>query len=306
VVLDYVVDYLKETGLLIKDETTSGFHDDFTDRAELAANLYNIFFVKNAFQNVRDQTCSFPEGIDSYSVCYLSQIEDCIVDMMLSESLGYNEQVIAKFKPFIEKAAVHAKINSIYDMPEFNARKSAFFYASILQVTEQLGTLGFEKDVSLDTKIKRIYDDFFGKAYDVDYASFLKGLKNQNFYYLSPNKEEASYSRTVKEAILTTIEPEHHEYVELLYSLSQDMSHASGYNFNSSPGLADVYCHVAMGFVWRYMVRLLLNIATTFDAHGKAVDFSVIIKNLSAMAEFENLTVEKISAELVSKAASHQ
>lgn len=303
-ILDYVFRYLHESKLLLKDETITGFHQDFTDRKELEGNLCNIFCVRSFFQEIRDKTCSFPEGIDSYSVCFLSRIEDCIVDMMLSESLGYNEQVIAKFKPFIENAAVYSKINSTSDMTEFNARKNAYFYSSILQVTEQLGPLGFKEDDSLEDEIRKVFNEYYAKAYGVEFDLFLDNLKNQRLYCLSPNKAETTYSRIVKDAILETIEPEHHEYVELLYALSQDMSHASGYNFNSSPGMADVYCHMVMEAVCRYMIRYLLNVSLVFEEHKRPVDFSVMIKLFSKMVEVESGAVSRLSTELAECSAS--
>ena len=82
------------------------------------------------------------------------------------------------------------------------------------------------------------------------------------------------------------------------------MSHASGYNFNSSPGMADVYCHMVMETVWRYMIRHLLNISLVFEEHKRPVDFSVMIKLFSKMAEVESGAVSRLSAELAECSAS--
>ena len=294
VILDYLVQYLAAIKRLVKDDEVSGFNEDFVNNPLLANNRNNILQVDKAFHIVASQTCFFEEGWDAYSFMYLGQLRGLLIDMMIAESLGYREQIIGKFKPFMEYASVYSVLGSIQDLEEFKTRKTAFCYSSRLQIIEHLKALGLGDNETDLPQVRDIYESFYQKEYGDTFEYFYNELSKNSLYFLRKDGKK-SYNIVVKEAIAKVIPEKDRELVFFLYKLAKDMSHASGYNFNASVGLVDYYCRVAMYAVWKIVIEYFLSAALTLEEHGVKTDLGPII---DAFRLFMNVEADEAEKEL--------
>ena len=287
-VLNYVIQYLASSKLLVIDPSLPGFDEDFIHNPVLANNNHNIEQIRVAFKYVIDQTCFFKEGYDAYTMFFLKQMQALLVDLVISESLGYKEQILAKFKPFLENAAVYSVINCIDGMDEFKARKLAFCYSSRLQIMEHFKAIGVLEKETFLPQVQAVYELWYKDHYHVPFEQFYASMSKNSRYFLSPDDASNTYGFIVKDSISKVIAASDQELVWFLYKQSQDMSHASGYNFNSCPGISDYYCRVAMYSVWKYMVVLLENMELVLADHGVETDLRAVIDAFALFMAVEN------------------
>ena len=301
VILDYLIKYLAAIKRLIKDDEVPGFNEDFVNNPILVNNRNNILQVDMAFRIVASQTCFFEEGWDAYSFMYLGQLKGLVIDMMIVESLGYREQIIGKFKPFLEYASVYSVLGSIQDLEEFKTRKMAFCLSSRLQIIEHLKAMGLVDNEAYLPQVRDIYKSFYRKEYGDTFESFYNELSKNSLYFLRKEGKK-SYNIVVKEAIAKVIPEKDRELVFFLYKLAKDMSHASGYNFNSSVGLVDYYCRVVMYSVWKIVIEYFMSAALTLEEHGVKTDLDPIIDafQLFMKVEADEAKKELKKAEIVS------
>ena len=297
VILNYLVDYLAAIKRLVKDDAIPGFANDFTENPVFENNRSNIWQVDKAFQIVASQTCFFEHGWDAYSFAYLGQLKGQLIDMMISESLGYREQIIGKFKPLMEYVSVYSVLGSIQDLEEFKNRKLAFCYSSRLQIIEHLKALGLCDNDAILPQVQNVYTAFYQKQYGDTFETFYKGLSKNSLYFLR-NDGKKSYNTMVKEAIDKVIPAKDGDLVFTLYKLAKDMSHASGYNFNSSIGLVDYYSHIAMYAVWKIVIEYFYYARLTLEEHGVKTDLDPII---AAFELFMNVEADEAQKELKSQ-----
>ena len=287
-VLDYVVKYLQAGKLIVIDDKAPSFDDDFFNNPLLFNNVNNIKQISIMFNMLVEDLCVLKDGFDGFECFFFKVLNHLIKDMMLCESLGYNEQVISKFKSFMELAAVHATINCVDSQEEFLILKNAFALSSRLQLLEHLTAMDPGENYEID-ELKELYEVFYKDKYHISYEEFEKGMKENSLYFLNP-KEDKKYNKYVRSAIneIFTDENIRAELLEM-YKLSNDMNHASGYNFNSSPGISDFHAHFVMHAVFIWLINLILNATLVVEENDHKTKYTrTIIEFLKILANFEN------------------
>ena len=287
VVLNYLCNYLAETKLLVLDDSVTGFKEDFQENPILYNNRHNTQQIDVAFHYLATQLCLFKEGTDMFTFMFLGQLRGLMIDFAIAESLSYREHIVGKFKPFMEYCAVSFLLNSVESEAEFRAKKLAFCYSSRLQVIEYLKkVVNVQEEDSTKEEVRRVYDDYYKDAYQVDFDTFYHRLVANSLYFISSEKKK-SYNAIVNTAIEKLIPPKDIDLAKHLYKLSKDMSHASGYNFNSTVGIADFYCRLAIAEAWQMIIEYLLYAGETLEEHGHHVDIKPVIDMFSTMRDVE-------------------
>ena len=293
-ILNYLSAYLAEAKLFVFDESESGFKEDFQDNPILVNNRYNIKQIDYAFCYLAKQLCSLKEGTDAYTLMLLGQIRGLMLDFAVSESLGYREHIVGKFKPFMEYFAVSILLNSANSLEEFRAKKLAFCYSSRLQVIEYMKQfVDMEEMNCMEEYIRSVYDCYYKNAYQVDFDTFYHHLIRNSLYFISSDRK--SYNAIVKNAIEKLLPSQDVDLAKHLYKLSKDMSHASGYNFNSTKGIADYYCRLAIAEAWQMIIQYISFAKITLEEHDHNVDIMSIIDMFRTIrdAEFEEANKEQ-------------
>lgn len=296
VVLDYVVNYLKAGKLLVIDDSLPSFDDDFTNNPLLVNNVNNIKQMSIAFGMLVEDICILKDGYNGFDLFFFKTICPLIMDMMLCESLGYNEQVISKFKSFMEIASVHTTINCVDNMDEFIALKNAFAFSSKLQLDEHLKSMNLGSEEYELVGLRELYENHYKAKFNVaSYEEFEKGMRNNSLYFLNPNGAK-SYNKYVRNSINKIFSDDdiRDELFEM-YKLSKDMNHASGYSFNSSPGVADFHSHLVLHAVFTWLINLVLNASLAVAENDHEPKYTkVVIEFLKILAQFENESMAKI------------
>lgn len=287
-VLDYVVRYLQTGKLIVIDDKAPTFDDDFFKNPLLVNNVNNLKQIDIMFGMLAEDLCILKDGYDGFELFYFKVLNHLIKDMMLCESLGYNEQVISKYKSFIELASVHATINCVNNLDEFKALKNAFAISSKLQLDEHIKAMNLGEEYEL-SGLKELYDSYYKEKFNLSsYEEFEKGMRENSLYFLNPN-EAKSYNKYVRNAIreVFTDDSIRTELFDM-YKLSKDMNHASGYNFNSSPGISDFNAHLVMHAVFAWLINLVVYASAVVEEEDHKTKYTkTVIEFLKIRAKFE-------------------
>ena len=103
-VINIVVEYLRECKLFITKEEaaqTTDFDKDFFYNPLLLNNVNNIKCIESLFNQLISEACILKNGDDLFTWHFIEKTKYLIIDLMISESLGYKEHVISTFKPLI-------------------------------------------------------------------------------------------------------------------------------------------------------------------------------------------------------------
>lgn len=124
---------------------------------------------------------------------------------------------------------------------------------------------------------------------------FQKGMRNNSLYFLNP-KESKNYNYYVKDAIYELFSDEDRR-IELfkMYRLSKDMNHASGYNFNSCPGVSEFNSHLVMHAVYTWLINFVIHTTAVIEKIDHKTKYTqTFLDGLKAFADLENNYMEEI------------
>ena len=296
-VLLHVANYLESYKPDFIDKNTYSFKDDFLKNPLLINNVNNINQVSCGFELLEKDLCVLKNGNDGFLYFYFDTIKSLVKDMMLCESLGYNEQVISKFKSFVEFSSVHAMINLVENSSEFLTLKRAFALSSKLQLIERFKATGF-KNIDSSSELRDLYNSYYKDKYNISsFEEFEQEMRKNSLYFLNP-KDCKNYNKIVKSVVNELFQNDFGKEWLNLYELSKDMNHASGYNFNSSPGISKFFAHMAIKEVFSWLIHLIINanlVVEEKDHKTKYVDKMLDMFNL--IITYEKDTLESIVKE---------
>lgn len=296
-ILYHVADYLKTYKPNIIDDGTQSFKEDFLNNPLLVNNVNNIKQVSLGFECLKEDLCVLKNGSDGFLYFYFETIKPLVKDMMLCESLGYNEQVISKFKSFIEFSSVHAMINLVEDSGEFLMLKKAFALSSKLQLVEHFKTIGF-KNIHPSLELRDLYESYYKDKYNISsFEEFEQGMRRNSLYFLNP-KDCKKYNNIVKSVVSELFQNNFGKDLLNLYEFSKDMNHASGYNFNSSPRLSRFFVHMAIQKVFSWLTYLIANANLVVEEKDhKTIYVDKILDVFNLIIKYEKVTLESIVKE---------
>ena len=293
-VLKLVYDYLKTCKLLIsndEEKKLNDFNQDFFYNHLLSNNVKNVKSVELMFHLLMDNFCKLNNGIDWFTWYFLEKSKYLLLDMMTSESLGYNEHVIAAFKSFVEQYSIFYAIESIENLNDFNYLKQAFCCASRIQIDVHFQELGCKKQFVSKDEIKKLYDEYFKDKYHLNnYTDFYLNFKRNSLYFLENKKKSYNkYVRTLIESVFVDINES--KDVMILYRIAKDMGHASGYNFNASEGIVDSYCHKSMLYTWKLLKYFITNASETLKEHNEKCNVDGILSTIDSLISIETTSI---------------
>lgn len=290
-VLSIVSKYLASCKLLIdkkEEQDISDFNQDLFNNPLLENNVNYIKNAEKIFHILMDELCKLKGGIDWFSWHFLEKSKYLFIDMIISESLGYKEHVIACFKSFVEQYSAFFAIGSLGDMNDFTHVKQAFWCSSRLQIDAHFQKIGWKDEGTVpEEEIKKLYDEYYKEKYHLEnYERFLWSLKRNSLYYLS--NEKKSYNKYVRSLIESVfIDEIESKDAMTLYRIAKDMSHASGYNFNASEGIVDASFHKTLYFAWKLLKHYIVNALITLGEHGEERHLDFIIKAVDTFIQAE-------------------
>lgn len=298
-VLNYVFEYLKACSLLEYDENALDFNQEFFYNSLLVNNVHNIKEMEKLIHIIKNQVCNLPSGYDAFSWQFLERVRYVVLDMMISLSLGYKEHVIACFKSFVEEYSVFYAIGSVETQEDFNYMKKAYWITSRIQLDDHFQKIGSIDAATPEEEIKDIYENYYKDKYKMNnYQSFYSELRINSLFFLAKEKKSFSkYVRALIEDVFVNDEKESKD-VMTLYRISKDMAHASGYNFNATAGMVDVYAQKVLLYTYKLIIHFVLNASEALAEHNIKTNVSNIIAFLQKLSSMHTETIEKIFKEL--------
>ena len=153
--------------------------------------------------------------------------------------------------------------------------------------------IGFKNNIfQFPFTIKLHHDSFLSLS---SYDEFVENIRNNSLYFVNPKEyyHKKSYDKLVRtyvENMFSTFENKFNNQIISLYNLSKDMNHASGYNFNSSPGISEYNSHFAM-FV---LYKMLLNHVLLLNYDPADTNIKLLIESLRKSIDIESKTMKDI------------
>lgn len=274
-----------------EEKKLNDFNQDFFYNPLLSNNVHNVKSVELIFHFLMDNFCKLNDGIDWFTWYFLEKSKYLLLDMMTSESLGYNEHVIAAFKSFVEQYSIFYAIESIEDLNDFNYIKQAFCCSSRIQIDVHFQELGCKNEIVSKDEIKKLYDEYFKDKYHLNnYTDFYLNFKKNSLYFLENKKKSYNkYVRTLIESVFVDINES--KDVMILYRIAKDMGHASGYNFNASEGIVDSYCHKSMLYTWKLLKYFITNASETLKEHNEKCNVDDILSTIDSLISIETTSI---------------
>ena len=297
-VLNYVFEYLKVCNLLEYDENALDFNQEFFYNSFLANNVHNIKEMEKLIHIIKNQVCNLPSGYDTFSWQFLERVRYLVLDMMTSLSLGYKEHVIACFKSFVEEYSIFYAIGSVETQEDFDCIKKAYWITSRIQLDDHFQKLGSIDTATPEEEIKDIYENYYKEKYKMNnYQSFYWELRRNSLFFLAKEKKSFNkYVRTLIEDVFVNDEKVSKD-VMTLYRISKDMAHASGYNFNATAGMVDVYAQKVLLYTYKLIIHFVLSASETLAEHNIKTNVSNIIAFLQMLSSVHTEAIEKLFKE---------
>lgn len=188
----------------------------------------------------------------------LSQLKSLWIDIRLNLLLGYSEQVVAKFKSFIEIASIYGIIKSLKATEQVYIIEG-FQISSLFQENELTNkVLDVNNQIeSLDNRLRFIHDSYYKEKYEIAFKKFKEEIINNSLFFLK-NKNKKSYSKFVKEFLKIYYG---NKTISLnktyaLYKISQDFNHGGGYLFDVTEGISDSSAICILNFIQELFVSV--------------------------------------------------
>ena len=296
-ILVLVWKHLESKGLLdFEEESVSDFDYDFIHNPVLKNNLSNINQTKQMFDYLQEAICNISENeTDIFTLQFLKRIKLQVVDMMLSLSLGYKEHTIACYKSFIEEFSVFHAIESFPTHKEREYLKKAYWITTKLQFKYLFDASTDEENLKMRGEIDQLYLNYYKTRYQLKSSSSLyENMKMNDLHFLTKHKK--SFNRFVK-----TLNEDANGYDEDLfydarsvYSFSKDLSHASGYSFNSSVEIVNLYAYKTLFHTFNFLVFFVKNSSIALNKKNAHRNLRVFYDFFKSMRQIYSKQVERL------------
>lgn len=283
-ILDMVVKFLTINKVDL-NHVGKTFIDDYVNNPLLANNRYLVQQTELTFAVVILKTCKLEEMCDPFATFFLRKTQCLFKDMLIAQSLGYQEHVIVCFKSLVELYSVYYQIRKS-DPTEGNYLEIAYLAASQLQLDHT--------NQGAIKVLQSVFNDYFiNKLENKNFDSFCNNCKYKGLYFLSLDKKKR-YNQPVNNTLYEIAADENSiKYLKILYKFAKDMGHASGYNFNATPGLINEVSHKVISAAAKLMQHWLTNVSIML-ARPVSLDLTNEIRF------FEDLTKQELANFLAS------
>lgn len=86
-----------------------------------------------------------------------------------------------------------------------------------------------------------------------------------------------------------------------MYRISKDMEHASGYNFNASPGLVNISAHEVICLAYRLLSEDLMAAEHALSENGKKIDVKNELRFFSKLSKAHIEAIKAINKDVMQK-----
>lgn len=223
----------------------------------LADPLYKLDYLKIIYllKLINSILVSIQENgifVTDFEKFTLLELKRLWYDTQLCYGLGYYEQVIIKFKTFIEDAAMFEIIRNLKDEdknPIIKTLKARTIYNSI-KIFDDIGNLDDYK-----SELKRLYKEYYEKKYALNNdEEFVKEISKLECYYLEKDKNKfddvAQYyfeNCATNDDLLLGYD---------FYKISLDYQHSNGYLYKSNKYLSMYFATIFIHYVEKYFINL--------------------------------------------------
>jgi hypothetical protein len=194
---------------------------------------------------------------DPYDEFVSFQLRSLWYDSRICLMLGYSEQVVAKFKSFMEVAAVNGMIRTHVPQERIYVI-NAFKISTLVQEQLFVNNVLKEEPINIfEKEISELYSSYYKDKYNISFEDFKTGFIKNSYFFLDKGKK--NYNGMVKELLENyfPLEEDRGDALEL-YKVSKDFNHGGGYIFDSSLGVAEKYAIKCVDFMQKYFVSLFL------------------------------------------------
>lgn len=289
IVLNAVLNYMQKSNLVDIDSALS-FNQDYFMNKKIDNNRINIERFGSFMEILEKNLCDLPLGYNVFTSQLLRKIRCLILDMMMSLSIGYVEHVVTIFKSFIEEFSIFYEISSL-QMEKYRYVVRGYWLSSRLQFS-----CFFEDNnifFNVEDKIKNIFDGYYKDEYKISFEKFCKNIRDNSLYFLcKENKNYSLHVRNFSEEYFSNTKGIN-KNICLLYELSKDMCHATGYNFNASEKMVVVMAHKAIIFSLMVIEHFVLFSSLSFYEHNIPLQAKTFIDFLKGMIGVYNESCEK-------------
>ena len=266
----------------------SDISDDSADIFESEHKKTNIIGLQMhdlIFKDLVHQLATYGDSYDGMCLFVLRKLQCYAKSMFITRHRGLHEQTLSAFRSFAEFISVVNCINML-DLKAFYATRNAYTYSSRIQVVNLINKITNSNLVIDDQKLLKAFNDYYKEAYAIkDFEQFKENIKKNNRYVIK--KFDNSYTNLVS----NYFDPEFSKSTEFknqyttIYKFALDLSHASGYSFNSSINIAEANADSAYLLVWNSIKLYVERYYESKKDHGYYADIS---KSLLIIQEFIN------------------
>lgn len=297
--LSYVMLYFNANKYFIaNDGELPTPHQDLFENEKAKYLDENIVAIRYIFYELSKQFGVFENGTDNMTLFFLNKMRDIAINMLISISLGYNEQTIAAFRVFMENAGTFNFINSASNQEEMKYLKTAFWCSSIMQVDSCIKDMKIDVDkTDIDMMLKPVYDNYYKTKYKLDSYEKFKDKMAHNSLFFFENSGKKSYNNLIRESLkMFSKEIERDDYFTA-YKVAVDIAHASGYSFNATPIIIELYALRCVVLFWTYIFRYAFLNNLTLADHNIKVDIAKPMRLILEFSRYYNDEMMKIAKE---------
>ncbi|MCQ2753062.1 MAG: hypothetical protein MJ206_02265 [Bacilli bacterium] len=238
--------YLKEKGL-IHDNDLEGF---FAEKMHgvIKDNLYvtdKIIVTLNGL----NYECSHKDGVLVNDFIYrmVQSINDILADMLICNAYGHTDQIISKFKIFMEYISMYHSIDIAGKDLEYHSFVRCFYISTSYQLSQLIPKLMLDLNpnttdndfakfaINKDDELKQIYNDCYKEKFSyITEEFFVSGVKMHVLYFINGCHPAKNYGHLVGTFINSFFASSERADIFALTHMSTDLCHSAGYAFNAS------------------------------------------------------------------------
>ena len=291
IVIDYVMKYLAENGLIVYNKEVISFSQDFINNPFFRNHIESASWINGAFEYIKENFTTINGKKDSYAYDFFAKLNSLCLDMFFCQSLGLGEQVLNKFASFSQLTSVNYFINSSDDTKK-ELFKKALSVNSRLKLNNYLNEISGAPNFAYQNDLNAIYESYYKDKYSLSLDELVSKMKEKPYFFIDKdNNDDLSLVASMISGLYVS-EKNANSFLTI-YEITTDLAHSSRYNFESGQILMDLLSQKAMQVVYEYIIELLRFLEKKFAQRGVKVNSSVAIDIFKDFAKNEDVLIKE-------------
>ena len=256
IVIDYATTYVTEYNFINTNLQSTSFSKDFINNPTYKNHIENVSWLNGAFEYIKDTLGNINNKKDNYSLYFYDKLNKLCIDMFFCLSLGLSEQVLNKFRVFVEMVSLDYHISNLSNEDKDNIVKGLYLLTRA-RINQYLINTKQGSKFECDKELKELFDSYYKDKYKMEsYDEFKKHFIINYLYFIK--QDIKSYSPLIKELVddMTKNKKFSNDF-ELLYKISCDFESTSRYKFASGNLIYDTLAQKALKIVFDYLIESL-------------------------------------------------